>query len=786
MSQKLRFSRRRLFSAALLFLSPYFLTTSVAADDAANREFAEHVYPILQRFCMECHGPTKQEGSLRLDSRAALEQSGTVVPGSPDDSELLRRVLLPDADDERMPAAGQRLPAEQIRHLQQWILDGAVWPEHFETGKHWAYQPPRRPVVPEASGVWSAQNAIDRFVQHRLLSEQLSPSPQAEPTVLIRRLCLDLTGLPPAPDEVERFVRDPSDANYQTIVDELLARPQFGERWARPWLDLARYADSHGFQRDDLRDVWPYRDWVIRAINDDMPFDQFTIEQIAGDLLPDATESQRIATGFHRCTPTNVEAGSLPEETRIEQVIDRVNTTGAVWMGTTLECAQCHDHKYDPFTMHDYYRLLAFFNSTQREADRTDPDKPSSIAFMGPALSLKHPERDQHRADLQEQIRALQKQVAARRQELAATLPDYARQLTVEAGTVSETHVLSVERFESRGTTDTHRVLDDGSILLIGDDPPSEDLYAVTGTAAARDVRAIRLDALTHESLSGSGPGRGDSVRSNFVLNEFTASVKRADGEIRPLTFKGATADFSQAKWDVSGAIDGDPKSGWAIAPQFSKPHHAVFLLSTPLTVTSEDLLTVSLDQHFGNARSLGRFRLSVVTGNPNADPLPAELLAAAAKKADEWNDKERKLLLEHCVENDPRTQSLNAEVTRFQEDVRKLAPDESLVMIELEEKRPTSVFMRGDYRQPGERVFPATPASLPGLSEIGPSVGEPGERQLTRLDLGRWLASRSNPLVARVTVNRWWAEIFGRGIVATVEDFGIKGDRPTHPELLD
>ncbi len=481
-------------------LSPYLalLLVPVATTPLPAVDFGRDVYPILRQACFDCHGPDKQRGKLRLDSRAAALRA--IVPGKADASELYRRIILAADAEGVMPARGDRLSAAQVATLRAWIEGGAPWPEQVQTARNWEYLPPVRPAVPAVRDDAWARTAIDHFVLARLEKEGLRPSPEADAYTLLRRLYLDLTGLPPSPREVEEFVRDVSakpQAAVEQVVEKLLASPHFGERWARPWLDLARYADSHGFQRDDFRSSWAYRDWVIQALNADMPFDRFTIEQLAGDLLPGATLEQQIATGFHRCAPTNCEAGSEPEETRVNQVFDRVNTTAAVWLGTTLECAQCHDHKYDPFTMKDYYQLFAYFNSTALEADRTNPKVPSSIQFRGPSLPL---------------------------------------------------------------------------------------------------------------------PG---------------------------------------------------------------------------------------------------------MAGNKEAT---------------------------------------------------------TLVMQELATARESFLFQRGNYRDRGPKVEPGTPAIFPRLAD-GPA---------NRLALARWLVSRANPLAARVTVNRWWAEIFGRGLVSTLEDFGSKGEPPTHPELLD
>ncbi|MDV6032869.1 MAG: DUF1553 domain-containing protein [Phycisphaera sp. RhM] len=767
------------------FLITTSLASAVAAEPAAKHsvDFAKDVYPILQRSCFECHGAEKQEAGLRLDRRNDLIESGSVEPGSPQESELLRRVVLPRGHDEIMPAIGDPLSASQVDALRRWIAAGAVWPETFVAAQHWAYLTPRRPALPDVRDTGWPQSPIDHFVLHRLEAENLTPSPQARPEKLIRRLFLDLIGLPPTPGEVEAFVRDPSRRHYESIVDSLLSRPQFGERWARPWLDLARYADSHGFQRDNFRDIWAYRDWVINALNDDMPFDQFTIEQVAGDLLPAATATQKIATGFHRCTPTNVEAGSLPEETRIEQVIDRVNTTGAVWLGTTLECCQCHDHKYDPFTTEEYYQLLAYFNNTAQEADRANPNQPSSIKFQGPSMPLEDPPRDQQRLALQRQLDDVKGQQQQRREELSAGLDEWGEGLSELIAQSPQAHTLEVIEFESEGSTDSYERLDDGSILLQGGDPPDKDQYRVLATAKVPRVTAIRLDVLLDESLPDSGPGRNE--RRNFVLNDFRvervasagadAGADTVDRNQR-LSFSAAKASFSQKNYPVAGAIDDDPKSGWAISPQQGKPHWATFVLDEPIELATDRPLAITMTQHFGRALTIGRFKLSVVTGDVDAEAVPEAIARAARTSPADWSDKQRKTLVQYRVERDNAFNALDKQIAQLQKQINQLAPDTTLVMMELDQPRMSAVFERGDYRTPGDPVRPGTPAVLHPCPD-GPE---------NRLTLARWLVSRDNPLVARVTVNRWWMELFGAGIVTTPEDFGIKGEPPTHPQLLD
>ncbi len=751
--------------------------------------FTRDIYPLLSRNCLQCHGPSQQQGNFRVDSRNALLNHTIIVPHKPDNSQLLQRIALPQSDEQHMPPVGNPLTQTQQQLLRQWILQGAEIPDPFTPPAHWAWSPPVKPTLPQPQP--HTQNSpsdspIDAFVQQHLEDHQLKLAPQAEPDVLIRRLYLALIGLPPSPTEVRAFTADPTPAHYRRIVDQLLQRPQFGERWARHWLDLARYADSHGFQRDDLRDSWAYRDWVIQAMNNDLPYDQFTIAQLAGDLLPNTTESQRIATGFHRCSPTNVEAGSLPEETRAEQLIDRVNTTATIWLGTTLECAQCHDHKYDPFTMQDYYQLLACFNNTAIEADRANPAQPSSIRFIGPEMPLSDPRHDSARNSLQQQITQLQQQLDERRQQLTLELPRWAQELRQKHTLQPQTDViLKAHSIQSLGTMDAWSTLPDGSLLVTGADPPDNDLVTVTIQQTLQNVRALQLETLTHDSLPGQGPGRGDAERPNFVLHELTATVNRHAAAPEPLIFTSATADFSQQKWPVAAAIDGKPDTGWAIAPQFARPHHAVFLLSKPLTLNAQDSLTIQLDQHFGNGRSIGRLRLTALSAESAAtqnssstpDPQHEQLLAIAAVPAADWQPAQQQQLLDYRTRLDQQSQQLQQQLLKLQKQLQTLAPPTTLVMVE-QQTRPSFIFQRGDYRQPGDPVQPGIPA----LFRTAQQTPQPRNR----LELAQWLVSPQNPLAARAAVNRWWAELFGTGLVTTPEDLGSRCDPPSHPELLD
>jgi hypothetical protein len=763
------------------------VTVSLLGPVTPAADFIKDVRPILRRACVECHGAEKQEGGLRFDQRDAVlrgSDSGRVfVAGRPEQSELLRRVSLPRGHDEAMPPRGKPLSAREIKLLRNWISSGANWPENAETATHWAYVKPIRPEVPPIENQKSKiTNPIDAFVVARLASEGMPPAPEADRATLARRLSFDLIGLPPSPAEVEAFVKNTSPDAYEKLVDRLLRSEEFGVKWARPWLDLARYADSHGFQRDDLRDVWAYRDWVVNALNADMPFDQFTIEQLAGDLLPNPTQDQLIATGFHRCTPTNVEAGTEPEESRINQVIDRVNTTGAVWLGTTLECAQCHNHKYDPFTQRDYYRLLAYFNNTEAEADRSNPKVPGSIRFLGPSLTLADPKKDSERAALKAELATLNRQInesPSLASDTPGDVPATKKKPQQTAIAPARVEILKVDGFDATSGAESERQAD-GSVLLTGD-VPEKDTYSVELPIAGRQLSAIQLEALRHSSLPGGGPGRGDSQRTNFVLHEFEAELvppKTGPNETAKegtrIRFKTAHATFEQAKFSAAGAIDGDLQTAWAIAPAFDRSHSAVFVLDKPLDVPDGSLLKVRMVQNFGSGRVIGCFRLSAVFGSP--DSVVAPLVAKNKSKVSGT------ALAADAAPTDPATRPAASAVTLtdrkadLEKRIAALEVESTLVMRELREPRSTTLFQRGEYTQPGEPVTAGTPAILPAAEDGPPN----------RLTLVRWLVSRDNPLTARVTVNRWWAEIFGRGLVTTVEDFGVKGEPPTHPELLD
>ncbi|MBL4886661.1 MAG: PSD1 domain-containing protein [Planctomycetaceae bacterium] len=746
-------------------------TTVRAAEE--DVDFITHVEPILRQHCYRCHGEVQSKGGLQLSRRSAAlgvadSEEQIVVPGKPEQSLLLHRISDPDAGD-LMPTDGEPLSKSEIETLTLWIKQGAKWPDSAAVAKHWSYQPIKRPQFPETKNRTWARNPIDHFVLSKLEQQGLSPSREIEKSRWIRRVSLSLTGLPPQLKDVDDFLADNSPEAYEKVVDRLLASQRFGEKWASGWLDLARYADSNGFQADQLRDSWAYRDWVINALNQGMPFDQFVIEQLAGDLLPNATFEQKVATGFHRTVTCNVEAGVHPEENRVNQVFDRVNTTGIVFMGTSLECAQCHDHKYDPFDQEDYYQLFSYFNNTPLEVKNTAG---VTWDFYGPKMDLPlSVENKKQTNTLTKQLAELQKSQTDIVNQNKKLYTKWLEQIAV-VDPEHQWQVLEVENFSSTGK-ETHEILDDGSVLVTGP-VPGTTVYEILARTKLADVTAIKIEALTHESILGSGPGRGDKARPNFILSEFNVqSLLGAKQEKVEIAF--ATADYSQANWAIAGALDGDRKTGWAIGQQFSKPHWAIFTLAHELKMSDETQLKFTLDQNYGSGRTIGRIKMSVYSGDPSHLNVTDDIRVLAQKK--KRTAKEDKTLLTAFEEQTPELAKLNSQIKKVQADLKKMQPPSTLVMIEMDEPRKTHILSRGNYLSPRDEVTPNVPKLLgTGGEEFPPN----------RLGFAQWLVSDHNPLLPRVTVNRWWAELFGQGIITTPEDLGSQGDLPTHPELLD
>ena len=764
-----------------VFIVSIAACSGVAHADEESVDFATDIKPILVANCIKCHGPEKREGGLRLTSGndlAHLNDSGepAVVARQPAKSELIRRVTLAKDDDERMPPKGKRLAPKQVALLTAWIKQGANWPAS-ETVRpnHWSYNKPTRPTLPEVKQREWIQNAVDAFVLARLEKQGLQPSPKAERARLIRRVYLDLIGLPPSIQEVEAFLKDERPEAFESVVDRLLKSPRYGERWARQWLDLARYADSNGYQADQFRTMWAWRDWVIDAFNADMPFDQFTIEQIAGDLIPDASLSQKIATGFHRCPTCNVEAGVDPEENRVNQLIDRVNTTGTVWLGTSLECAQCHNHKYDPFTQKDYYQLFAFFNNTPMEVKLTSG---VTFDFYGPQLELPLPKDKQRRRDqLQKTHDEIATKLKSRTEVLAKAQPAWEKRFASKSKSHPQWHVLEVQEFESEGGA-SHTVLNDKSVLVGGDNPDT-DIYTVSVRTELTGITGFKIESLLDPTLPGKGPGR-QKDRANFLVTDFRITARCCDDpavEIIEVALHSPKADFANKAFPVDYAIDTDKKTGWSIHTQYHKPHHATFLSARSIGFEGGTTLTFRIEQLYGQQRQIGRLRLQAMTGEPPVEELPPEILAVLKKRPKKRNKKQKQQLSDYFVGLDPQAKQLKAEQAKLKKQLDVIKPISTLVMIEIDKPRMNSIFKRGNFLNKGPDVVAATPDVLHSIDSRLPK---------NRIGLAKWLVDPNNPLVARVAVNRWWAEFFGRGIVASLEDFGSQGERPTHPKLLD
>lgn len=736
-------------------------------------EFNRDVRGILSDNCFQCHGPdaNTREAGLRLDLRKAAiaERDGSIaiVPKHPEKSDLIARIT---SDDEFLqmppPETGKQLSQEQIETLQRWIKEGATYQ------KHWSFEPIQANTPPKVSHEAWVRNPIDRFVLAQLEEAGIPPSQPADRYTLIRRVYLDFLGLPPSIAEVEEFVNDTRPDAYERLLDRVLANPHYGERWGRHWLDQARYADSHGYTNDNARVMWPYRDWVIDAFNRDLPFDQFTIEQLAGDLLPEPSLDQKIATGFHRNTLINTEGGTKADQFRDEQVKDRVDTTGLVWLGLTVGCAKCHDHKYDPISQQEYYQLYAFFNST---ADRNS---------VPPAIKAPTPEQRTKLAELKAKIEALKQQLAADTQREArqraweqALVEKYQDTSEEESHSASEDWVIAeLDPKSAKGATFT--TLDDQSLLVSGKNLPKDE-YKLTVRSPLTTVRSVRLEALTHPDLPKHGPGR--AANGNFVLSEIW--FRTGDG--RELRFSKAHADHSQKRYDITDSIDNKSNTGWAIngAPEGGPNHNrtAWFVLPKPLEVEENHALTFTLQfDNNDSAYNLGRLRLALSSKEWKDQPSQQELATLASIPQRDRNKTQRERLEKAFLEADPQSRKIHSQLQSAQESEEKLLANvaSTMIMQELDKPRETHVQIRGDFLRHGEKVKPDVPQVFPGLPEEV-TYGN-------RLDFARWLMSANNPLVARVRVNRIWMRLFGRGLVETENDFGTQGSLPSHPELLD
>lgn len=699
------------------------------ADGAALPDvvaFNAHIRPILAQNCMACHGGVKKSGGISWvfpEEALAVGDSGrpTVVRGDPDASHVIERVTSTDPSV-RMPPPehGPALKPRQIALLKKWIEQGAGWENH------WAFVPPAPVDVPQpADDTWS-RNDVDRFVLRRLQAEGLSPGPEAARGPLLRRVTLDLTGLPPTEAELDAFENDDADDAYARAVDRLLASPRFGERWATMWLDLARYADSDGLGKDGPRPTaYAHRDWVIRAFNDDVPFDEFTVRQIAGDLLPDATLDDFVATAFHRNTPSQDEGGTSDEEFRVIAQLDRVNTTWQVWHGITMSCVQCHAHPYDAIRHDDYYRFMDFFNHTQ------DGDLPSAAPRMSVPVD---PDR---RAEVSDRI--------ARQRELTRILWQETADL---AATGPWSGLMGL-----RSQTDRDDQLSfaaqvrDGREEFVFSGTPTAINQTLSADLPAGDapLQALRIDVAPHDvAAAPATPSAG------FRLDQIRAAVVAADGSRRDVELDAVFLDepFPLLASSVKGG------TGFSALNYIFRDRWAVFRLAQPLTPSPGDRLELALRHGAGTG---GKDLLLIRRGSLAVTDDPV------------WRS----------LDDVPARQQLQDELTALDAELTRGPQVAVPVMVERPDhlRRETRTFVRGNWTEPGERQD----AGVPEIFHPLPDSGEPA-----RLRMARWLVDEANPLSARVLVSRLWEQLFGTGLVATLEDFGSVGADPSHPELLD
>jgi hypothetical protein len=760
---------------------------------AQTVDFARDIQPILEQHCYECHGRSRARARLRLHAPDFIRRGGqsgpAIVPGRSRDSELMRRVLDPN-DDDRMPLDADPLPEETIALLRAWIDQGAHIPVSADAAaaatvdEHWAYVKPARPELPPVSDASWARGPIDRFVLARLEREKLSPAPGAAPATLLRRVTLDLTGLPPAPEEVDAFLADPSPDAYEKAVDRLLASRHYGERWARPWLDLARYADTNGFEKDNRRAIWKYRDWVIDALNRDLPFDRFTIEQIAGDMLPDATTEQKIATGFHRNAMTNEEGGVDPEESRYEVLVDRVNTTATVWLGTTLACAQCHNHKYDPFSQKEYFRLLAFFASSDFDS-RTFGD---GTRHSEPVLDLATPEQEKARKELQAKIEGFEK-------ELRTTTPEIRRAQEQWEEAMRSSQSMWTPLTPLKASASNGVVLEaqaDGSVLASGANPPLTT-YTYEAETTLEGITGIRLETIPDPSLPRGGPGR-DGYGHFRVTGLHVEIAPATPGGREPAVVQFDTVKVNDAAYAFEPAdlLAGKGGGGtyrkggsWAINAMRDAervPRHAVLAAAKPFGFPGGTRIVVRIDHLDGTiGQGIGRFRVWVTgAANPlEGAELAARLWPVLARPAAERTPAQSEEVAAAFRAIAPLLKPARDALAAARKELSGLDIPSTLVMRERASfERPSyELRERGSFSARGARMYAATPGALHAMRDDQP---------VNRLGLAHWLIDGNNPLVARVAVNRMWEQLWGRGLVETSEDFGAQGTPPSHADLLD
>ena len=753
--------------------APAGAAESAPVSPSAAISYNREIRPILSDACFHCHGPDQKtrKGKFRLDVAEDAVTKGAIVPGKPEESKLVERIRSTGADEIMPPPeAHKALSAAQKDLLARWIAAGAAYE------KHWAYVPPVKPTTPKDT------NPVDALVRERLQAVGLKPAPAADRRTLARRLYFDLIGLPATAAQVEAFAADTAPDAPARLTETLLAMPQFGERMAINWLDVVRFADTIGYHSDNPRNVWPYRDYVIRAFNENKPFDQFTREQLAGDLLPGSTAEQKVGSAFNRLLLSTEEGGAQAKDYEARMLTDRVRAVSAVWLGQTIGCAQCHDHKFDPATQRDFYSLGAFFADIEepiiggREPGMLVPDAAQAVELQ---------QREAALAGAQKDYDAERPEWAAAYAEWERTATDAARQerrwsaLTPAQATAAAGAELKVEK--------------DHSVLARGRSTGAET-YTITFTNGVQGAQALRLEALPHDSLPGKGPGRG--AEGAFGLTEIVVRVLRP-GQTPSVVVPGkARADFETpaeaattrpptgAASVIAGPVTVEP-AGWRVRGQAGKAHELVLGFTGPVTVLAGETLAVELRQREGEL-ALGHFRVSVSQDAAAADgpfltPPPREIGDILVRAPGERDGGQKDKLRAHFKANAPEMAEVRTKLgaAKSARDQYLATVPRCLVSATNQHPRTVRILPRGNFLvETGDIVAPALPVYLAGTNAAG--------TRLTRLDLANWLVARENPLTARVVMNRLWKQFFGLGLSRVVDDLGAQGELPPNQALLD
>lgn len=771
------------FVSAALYLGILgSLGSLVQGASAGEIGFNQSIRPVLSDNCFACHGPDANErkGKLRLDVREAALEKKAIVPGKPDESELIARIETTDEDDLMPPAESHKtLTPAQKQLLRDWIAQGAVYEGH------WSYVPPVKPAVP------AGQNGIDHLAAARRQAQGLEPGNIADRRTLARRLHFDLVGLPPSPEAVEAFARDDSAGAWPKLVESLLASPHFGERMAIGWLDIVRFADTIGYHSDNPRNIWPYRDYVIRAFNENKPFDRFTREQLAGDLLPDRSLETKVGSAFNRLLLSTEEGGAQPKDYEARMLTDRVRAVGTVWLGQTLGCAACHDHKFDPVTTRDFYAMGAFF------ADIKEP----IIGRREEGLLVPDDEQQKELARHVSEVRRLEGELERQSQGLSTVFEAWEKAQLAAFEQERFWQILQPVRSQSAQGATLEAAA--GQAILVKGKKPEQDTYTLEFSDLPNPLSGFRLEALPHASLPSQGSGRADN--GNFVVTEMVARVLQANGDRRTLSFARARASFEQTlfaeknpgqRWGAGAVIDRDADGktfGWAVLPEVTRAQQLVLELVEPAKLEPGDRVEIEIRQGHGQgSHTLGHFRLAASSSYdavraPLTVPAQGEIAGVLRVSAGQRTAAQKETLAKHfsaiAPELEPARQALAA--------ARKASTDyeatvaRCLVSVSSDQPRTVRILPRGNFLiETGEEVEPAVPAFLAGVngSKSAPQAG----RRLTRLDLADWLVARDNPLTARVIMNRLWKQFFGVGLSKILDDLGAQGEPPPNQALLD